>query len=122
MNQNVKTGLIIRGVSIPVLIVLPLVFRLISGWQGYRYGMMGPWMIGGFDWNGANAGFLDTSLGGYHVGSNLSGSRSELAKKFRLTLGRWGTCEEIDIAGDLIMEQAKRLVTAKNVGLTHRGR
>ena len=52
MNQNVKTALIIGGVIIAVIIVLPLVFGLISGWQGYGYGMMGPGMMGGFGWMG----------------------------------------------------------------------
>ncbi len=50
MNKNVKTALIIGGIVIALLIILPLVFGLISGWQGYGYGMMGPGMMGGFGW------------------------------------------------------------------------
>lgn len=49
MNQNFKTALIIGGVILVALIVLPLVFGLVSGWQGGTgYGMMGPGMMGGF--------------------------------------------------------------------------
>jgi len=50
MNKNVKTALIIGGVAVGILIILPLVLGLILGWQGYGYGMMGPWMMGGFSW------------------------------------------------------------------------
>ena len=49
MNQNLKTVLIVGGIILVALIVLPLVFGLVSGWQGGTgYGMMGPWMMGGF--------------------------------------------------------------------------
>ena len=48
MNKNTKTALIIGGVIIAILIIVPLIFGLIGGWQGYGYGMMGPWMMGGF--------------------------------------------------------------------------
>ncbi len=50
MNRNIKTALIIGGVIVAILIVVPLIFGLIGGWQGYGYGygMMGPWMMGGF--------------------------------------------------------------------------
>ena len=50
MNKNVKTALIIGGVLIAILIIVPLIFGLIGGRQGYGYGygMMGPWMMGGF--------------------------------------------------------------------------
>lgn len=49
MNHNFRTALIIGGVILVALIVLPLVFGLVSGWQGGTgYGMMGPWMMGGF--------------------------------------------------------------------------
>jgi len=50
MNKNVKTALIIGGVLVAILILVPLIFGLIGGWQGYGYGygMMGPWMMGGF--------------------------------------------------------------------------
>ena len=49
MNKNIKTALIIGGVLIAIIIIVPLIFGLIGGWQGYSgYGMMGPWMMGGF--------------------------------------------------------------------------
>ncbi len=50
MNKNIKTALIIGGVLVAILIIVPLIFGLIGGWQGYGYGygMMGPGMMGGF--------------------------------------------------------------------------
>jgi len=48
MDKNVKTALIIGGVIITVLVVLSTVFGLISGGQGYGYGMMGSNIMGGF--------------------------------------------------------------------------
>jgi len=45
MNKNVKTALIIGGIIVAILIALPLVFGLISGWQYGGWGMMG-----GFSW------------------------------------------------------------------------
>ena len=50
MNKNVKMALIIGGIIVAVLVVLPLVFGRISGWQGGGWGMMGPGMMGGFGW------------------------------------------------------------------------
>jgi len=50
MNKNIKTALIIGGIIVAILVVLPIVFGAIYGWQGYGYGMMGPWMMGGFGW------------------------------------------------------------------------
>ena len=50
MNKNVKTGLIIGGIIVTILIVLPLVFGLIWGGQDGGWGMMGPGMMGGFGW------------------------------------------------------------------------
>lgn len=48
--MTVKTALIIGGIVLAVLIALPLVFGLVSGgWYG-GWGMMGPWMMGGFGW------------------------------------------------------------------------
>jgi len=41
MDKNIKTALIIGGIVLAVLVVLPLIFGLIAGWQGYGYGMMG---------------------------------------------------------------------------------
>lgn len=50
MNKNIKTALIIGGVIVAILIIVPLIIGLVGGWQGYGYGygMMGPWMMGGF--------------------------------------------------------------------------
>ena len=50
MNKNVKTALIIGGIILGVVIILPLVFGAISGWQYGGWGMMGPGMMGGFSW------------------------------------------------------------------------
>ena len=50
MNKNVKTALIIGGIIVAALIVLPIVFGLISGWQYGGWGMMGPGVMGGFGW------------------------------------------------------------------------
>ncbi len=51
MNNSTKTAIIIGGVIIAVLVVVPIVLGAISGWR-YGYGMMGPWMMGGFGWEG----------------------------------------------------------------------
>src|SRR4030043_882138 len=50
MNKNIKTALIIGGVVVAILIIVPLIIGFIGGWQGYGYGygMMGPWMMGGY--------------------------------------------------------------------------
>ena len=48
MNKNIKALLIIGGIVLAVLIIVPLIFGIISGWDGYGYGMMG--MMGGFGW------------------------------------------------------------------------
>ncbi len=48
MSRNVKTALIIGGVIVALIIIAPLVFGLISGWQYGGWGMMGPGMMGGF--------------------------------------------------------------------------
>ena len=50
MNKNVKTALIIGGTILGAIIILPLVFGAISGWQYGGWGMMGPGMMGGFGW------------------------------------------------------------------------
>jgi len=64
MNQNLKTVLIVGGVILVALIVLPLVFGLVSGWQGgTRYGMMGPGMMGGFGSMGLMSVFWVLILG-----------------------------------------------------------
>src|SRR4030043_903156 len=45
MNKDIKTALIIGGVLVAILIIVPLIFGLIGGWQGYGYGYG---MMGGF--------------------------------------------------------------------------
>jgi putative membrane protein len=50
MDKNVKTALVIGGIIVAIIVILPLMLGLISGWQGHGYGMMGPWMMGGFGW------------------------------------------------------------------------
>ena len=45
MSKNVKLALIIGGIIVTVLIVAPLVFGAVSGWQSGGWGMMG-----GFSW------------------------------------------------------------------------
>ncbi len=50
MNKDTKTALIIGGVIVAILIIVPLIFGLIGGWQGYGYGMMGPGMMWGYGW------------------------------------------------------------------------
>jgi len=50
MNKNLKTGLIVGGIVLAVLIVIPLVIGGFSGSQNTYWGMMGPGMMGGFGW------------------------------------------------------------------------
>ena len=50
MNKNVKAALIVGGIILGVVIILPLVFGAISGWQYGGWGMVGPGMMGGFGW------------------------------------------------------------------------
>jgi len=50
MNKNVKMALIIGGTFITIIVVLPMVAGLIWGGQYGGWGMMGPWMMGGFGW------------------------------------------------------------------------
>ena len=50
MDKNIKTALIIGGIVIAILIIVPLVFGAVSGWQYGDWGMMGPGMMGGFGW------------------------------------------------------------------------
>lgn len=51
MNKNVKIALIIGGIVVAISVVLPAVFGLIWGGQDHEgWGMMGPWMMGGFGW------------------------------------------------------------------------
>jgi putative membrane protein len=50
MNKNLRTALIAGVVVLAILIVLSLIWGGLSGWQNTRWGMMGPWMMGGFGW------------------------------------------------------------------------
>jgi putative membrane protein len=50
MDKNLKTALIIGGIIVAVLVILSVVPGLIWGGQDNGYGMMGPWMMGGFGW------------------------------------------------------------------------
>ena len=52
-SKNLKLVLIIGGVVVTLLIIVPLIVGLATGWEfcGYEkggYRMMGPWMMGGF--------------------------------------------------------------------------
>lgn len=47
-------------------------------------------------------------------------SRELALGALRLTLGRWSTCQEIDTAGDLIVERIQSLPRAKSVSTSHR--
>lgn len=51
MDRNLRIALIIGGIVLAVLVIVPLVWGGLSGWQGGSWGgwgMMGPWMMGGF--------------------------------------------------------------------------
>lgn len=50
MSKNLKTGLIIGGIVLAVLIFLPLILWGFSGTQYTHWGMMGPGMMGGLGW------------------------------------------------------------------------
>ena len=50
MNKSLKTAIIVGGIIIAILIVIPLLWGGLSGWQGRGWGMMGPGMMGGFGW------------------------------------------------------------------------
>ena len=50
MSKDLKTGLIITGVIIVILIVVPIIWGAITGWTGDSWGMMGPGMMGGYGW------------------------------------------------------------------------
>jgi putative membrane protein len=50
MNKNIKTGLIVGGIVLAIVIVVPLIWGSLSGWQGGGWGMMGPGMMGSFGW------------------------------------------------------------------------
>jgi putative membrane protein len=53
MDKNLKLGLIIGGIVLAVLVIVPTVILAFTGWgafpdEMFGYGMMGPWMMGGF--------------------------------------------------------------------------
>ena len=53
MSKNVKLGLIIGGLAVAILVILPLVVGLTTGWEFCEYekggyGMMGFGMMGGW--------------------------------------------------------------------------
>ncbi len=48
MNKKLKTALIVGGTVIGLLILIPLISGLVSGWGYGGWGMMGPGMMGGF--------------------------------------------------------------------------
>ncbi len=48
MDKNIKTALIIGSIIIAIVIVVPLVFGGVSGWQDGGWGMMGSGMWGGW--------------------------------------------------------------------------
>lgn len=53
MDRNLKTGLIIGGIILAILVISPLIVGTITGWEVCRaemfeHGMTGPWMMGGF--------------------------------------------------------------------------
>ena len=53
MDRNLKIGLIVGGIVAPILVVMPLIVGLATGWETCEYemeeyGMMGSWMMGGF--------------------------------------------------------------------------
>ncbi len=50
MTKGTRTALIIGSVIIVLLIVLPMMFGSVAGWQDWGWGMMDSWMMGGFGW------------------------------------------------------------------------
>ena len=53
MDKRLKTSLIIGGIAVTILVILPLIVGLATGWEfcGYEeggYGMMGFGMMGGW--------------------------------------------------------------------------
>lgn len=53
MDRNLKVGLLIGGIALAILVIVPIIIGLFTGWQfcGYEMEenhMMGPWMMGGF--------------------------------------------------------------------------
>ena len=52
MNKGLRTGLIVGGVVIGILIIVSLIWGSFGGWRTGSWGMMGPGMMGsyGFSW------------------------------------------------------------------------
>ena len=51
MSKSAKTGLIIGGIVLAVVIIVPSILGMIFGWSGNGWGMMGTGMMGGiFGW------------------------------------------------------------------------
>lgn len=50
MRKSTKKALIIGSIILVVMIVLPMVFGSVCGWQDGGWGMMNFGMIGGFGW------------------------------------------------------------------------
>jgi putative membrane protein len=47
MNKGLRTGFIVTGIVLAVLIVGSIIGGFL-GWRGTGWGMMGPWMMGGY--------------------------------------------------------------------------
>lgn len=47
MSKGLKTGLIVTGIVVAVLVVGSLIGTF-TGWRGTTWGVMGPWMMGGY--------------------------------------------------------------------------
>ena len=52
MNKGLRTGLIVGGVVLGILIIISLIWGSFGGWRTSSWGMMGPGMMGsyGFGW------------------------------------------------------------------------
>ena len=48
MNKTLKTALIVGGSVIGILVLIPFITGLVSGWGYGGWGMMGSSMMGGF--------------------------------------------------------------------------
>lgn len=48
MNKNLKTALIVGGIAIAILVIVLPILGGLTAWQGGRWGMMGPGIMGGF--------------------------------------------------------------------------
>jgi len=51
MSRNVRVAIIIGGIAITLLIAMPLIMGIGTGWQGYGWcGGAGTWGMGNFGW------------------------------------------------------------------------